>query len=139
MISPVRQAAVLFLLVLACCSGRQKAIDTAERGLATAVSATKAAREAFGWYNADQQLVIARTATSRADGEAKLAAYRARRAPVFLAFAAASSALTAAASALSLAAASDADLATAIDLTARALRAALAVRDAVARLQGAPP
>jgi len=138
MISPVRQAAVLALLVLACCGGGNKegARQTVERGLTVAVAATDTARVAFDAWDRERQMTIAATATSREDGEAKLAAYRARRDRVLVAFQVAVSAIDAAVLAYKLAEEDEDKLTSAAVLASRALDAVLAVRSAIAALQG---
>lgn len=136
---PIRAAAVLLLLGLACCGGGAKSRKAAQDGLSVAMSATNAARDTFIVWSADRQMTIAKTATSEADGQAKLADFRARREKVVLVFAAAYSSIAVAASALALAEEDTGKLTAAITLVGDALRAVLAVRQAIAAFQGAAP
>lgn len=123
-------------LLAACGSSSKDALKTAETGLSVATAATSTARVSFEAWDAEHQMAIVAAATSRADGEAKLAIYRARRDKVVLAFVAAASAIDAAVLALELAQKDDKKLADAVRLAGKALEAVLAVRSAITALQG---
>ncbi len=83
-------SALFFGSLLGCGTTRQ---DTLGRALA----ATNAAAEGFATWDEHAQAGIVDAATSRQDGEAQLAAHRARRDRVFAAFAVAYKAIAAAA------------------------------------------
>lgn len=123
--------ALLLLAALAACGPRsvQPPAEPARVGLATALSATNAAREAFISWDGDHQLTIVAGATSREDGEKKLADYRARRADVVAAFTLAYSSIAAAEVAFELR--EERSLA----LAREALASVLAVRSAVEQLR----
>lgn len=67
----------LFLGVVAACGASQR-----EKAVRASVVAVNAARDGFEAWDAAHQKAIVDKATSREDGEAKLAAYRASRDPI---------------------------------------------------------
>jgi sirohydrochlorin ferrochelatase len=69
------------LLLVVACGPSQK-----ERTLKSTLAGVNAAREALVAWDETTQLEIVRTATRRADGEAKLAQHRADRAEIVAAF-----------------------------------------------------
>ncbi len=131
-----RLVPLCFLLLVACgAAGRREATVATRGGLSTALAATNAARDAFtAWSKAHEMSIVAR-ATSREQGARELAAYRAQSQPVLGALVVAYTSIAAASAALTLADAKPAELATAVRLATDALRAAVAVRDAVLALK----
>ena len=109
---------VLLLIGLGACGGRQQM-------LSSTFSAVRAADDGFATWDRDHQDSIVTHATSLADGEAKLGAYRGDRARVEAAFVVAYKALAAALL--------DSDSST-VDV----VEAASALYQAIAGLQGRP-
>jgi hypothetical protein len=134
---PLKSAIVLLMLALACCGGGQKAsIQEARSGLAVSLTAVNAARDTMVTWSAAREAAIVQAATSKADGEAKLAAHRSRVDAAILLFTAAYTSIAAASSALALAAGEGKSPLEAVLLTAEAVKAVIAVRQAVAVLKG---
>ncbi len=133
-------APIVIVLLVACGGGDRKgATTTARAGLSTALAATNAARDAFTtWSKAHEMSIVAR-ATSLEQGDRELAAYRAHSQPVLGSLVVAYTSIAAASAALTLAEAQPAELATAVRLATDALRAAVAVRDAVLALRAGGP
>lgn len=129
---PIRSAAVLLLLALACCAGSRKDVAAAQAGLQTAMSAAGTAARGFEEWDLVHQQAIVLAATSEADGRAKLAAYRKRREVVLLAFEAFEDSVD---NALAVMAVASPDPAKLAEAAARTLRAVLAVRNAIATLE----
>lgn len=132
MMYPLRSVAVLLLLALACCGGKDRK-DTARiarASLGTALGATNSARDTFLTWAKAHELELVAAATSKEDGTAKLAAFRRDSQPIVAAFATAYTSIAAADTALALAEASPGDLARAVELATAAVRAVLDVQDA---------
>jgi hypothetical protein len=128
--------ALFMLLFLTACGGSQKRLDIARDSLATSLTATTAARDAFLDWDRGHQIHLAETAPSQEAGAAALAAYRKKKQTVLTALTAAYSSIAAAAGALALAG-EGVDVATLAQLTADAMKAFAAVQQAIAQTRGA--
>lgn len=124
------------LVTLVACSGSVK--QRADTALSTALAATNAARDQFLAWDKAHQLELVEAAQTREQGEASLAAYRAKRAPVLHAFTVAYASIGAAAALVPLVERGirkDTEL---TGLIAEAAAAIAAIREAVAALRGSP-
>lgn len=138
----MRRAIPILLLVLVACGGAQKerALDDTRAGMSTALAATNLARETFLAYSKTHELGIVDRADSREEGERDLALFRSRADRVVRLFVVAYTAIAAAASAADLArSGSAADVVHALKLARESLAAVLALKQAVAALEGGTP
>lgn len=127
---------LVVLVVVTACSGSIK--QRADTALSTALLATNAARDQFLAWDKAHQLELIAAAQTRAQGEAALAAYRAKREPVLHAFTVAYAAIGAAAALVPLVERGlrkDTEL---TGLIAEAATAIAAIREAVAAVRGSP-
>jgi hypothetical protein len=94
----MKRASIAALLILCACSSAPKQQTAAH--LATALSATNAARESFVDYDKSHQIHLVSSSTNAAEVKERISAYRAKRQIVVRAFTIAYSTISAAGTAL---------------------------------------
>lgn len=135
-IHPLMFVLAAYLVITACACGGSLT-KNANKSLATALSATNAARDTFVDFDKDHQLGLVDDATSREDAESALAKYRSDRARVLQAFTAAYSAIGAAAAMIPLVEKGEKKEADFRAILFDAVAAALEVKNAVDQISAA--
>jgi hypothetical protein len=127
---------VLMLALLASCGGRGKAASTAAHLATTTHEALNASRDVFVAWDAQHQLDLVEQATSLEDGQALLAAYRAKRQVVYAVFQGAYGSVAAVAVLVPLVEAGKATTVELIGVVAELAQALTAMREATSTLMG---
>jgi hypothetical protein len=133
---------ILFLLValVACGSGQKReTLDATRAGLATAAEATIVAHGAFRAWSRSREAAIVAGAKSYDEGRAALDVFRVEADKVQVLFDVVVAAIKAANDAAKLAQTGDGDIARALALTKDALTSVIALKQAVASLEGSHP
>lgn len=126
---------ILMLALATACGGAKQ---TATRSLATALTATNGARDAFVKWDKSHQLELVAGATTKAAAEAALERYRKKRQTVVRSFTIAYSTIAAAAAMIPLVEADKKPRSALGSLLIEAAQAAQAVVDAVKAIRGDP-